>query len=47
VEDRGEPGRNDRFRIVITGPMGFAYDSANFTTNGGKLHSGNVQVHRR
>src|SRR5262249_44260939 len=47
VEDNGEPGRNDRFRIVITGPGGFAYDSADFALQGGLLESGNVQVHKK
>jgi VCBS repeat-containing protein len=47
VEDHGEPGRNDKFRIVITGPGGFAYDSADFAVLGGLLDSGNIQVHKR
>jgi VCBS repeat-containing protein/predicted outer membrane repeat protein len=47
VEDHGAPGRNDKFRIVIAGPQGFAYDSADFATMGGLLDSGNINVKRR
>jgi hypothetical protein len=47
VEDRGQPGRNDTFRIVITGPAGFFYDSADYTTVGGRLDTGNLQVHKK
>src|SRR5262249_1179431 len=48
VEDRGEPGvRTDRFRIQITGPGGFSYDSLDFATLAGLLDSGNIQVHKQ
>jgi VCBS repeat-containing protein len=47
VEDNGEPGRNDKFRIVLTGPGGFAYDSLDLALLGGLLDSGNIQVHKK
>jgi CSLREA domain-containing protein len=47
VEDHGEPGRKDTFRIILTGPGGFAYDSLDFALLGGLLDSGNIQVKRR
>jgi hypothetical protein len=48
VEDRREPGRGaDKFRIVITGPGGFAYDSLDFASAAGVIEAGNIQVHRR
>jgi VCBS repeat-containing protein len=47
VEDNGEPGRNDKFRIVLTGPRGFAYDSLDYALLGGLLDSGNIQVHKK
>src|SRR5262249_16598166 len=48
VEDNGEPGVNhDKFRIVITGPGGFAYDSLDYALLGGLLDSGNIQVHKK
>lgn len=48
VEDNGEPGSLvDRFRIEISGPGGFHYDSNDFATRGGLLdRGGNIQVHR-
>ena len=48
VEDNGEPGAGrDRFRIEITGPSGFTYDSSRLATKGGLLDKGgNIQVHR-
>lgn len=42
VEDRSA---GDRFRIVIGGPAGFAYDSIDFASAAGLLESGNVQAH--
>jgi uncharacterized delta-60 repeat protein len=48
VEDRGEPGVGaDRFRIRITGPGGFSYDSNDFSPRGGLLDEGNIQVHKK
>jgi predicted outer membrane repeat protein/VCBS repeat-containing protein len=47
VEDHGEPGRNDKLRIVVTGPGGFAYDSLDFALLGGLLDSGNVRVKKK
>lgn len=46
VSDHGESGRNDTFRIVITGPNGFAYDSSEFTDND-RLDGGNIQIHKK
>jgi VCBS repeat-containing protein len=46
LADRGEPGREDTFRIVITGPQLFSYDSNTFDLDG-LLDSGNLQVHRK
>ena len=49
VEDNGEPGGGvDRFRILISGPSGFAaYDSSLVATKGGLLdQSGNIQIHK-
>jgi VCBS repeat-containing protein len=46
LDDRGEPGRGDSFRIVITGPDGFLYDSSAYDADG-LLDSGNLQVHRK
>jgi len=47
VEDRGEPGTGvDKFRIRITGPAGFSYDSSLYATSGGLLDGGNIQVHK-
>src|SRR5262249_23614169 len=47
VEDNAEPGAGvDRFRIRITAPGGFAYDSNSYATRGGLLDKGgNIQVH--
>ena len=45
VEDNGEPGRNDKFRVQITGPQGYFYDSALYALNLGLLDTGNIQVH--
>ena len=47
LEDNGEPGRNDKFHIVLTGPGGFAYDSLDFALLGDLLDSGNIQVHKK
>jgi VCBS repeat-containing protein len=48
VADRGEPGvGKDTFRIRITGPGGFTYDSADYAPLGGVLDSGNLQVHKK
>jgi VCBS repeat-containing protein len=47
VEDNGEPGRGDKFRIVLTGPGDFAYDSLDYAILGGVLDSGNIQVHKK
>jgi hypothetical protein len=44
--DPGESGRNDTFRIVITGPDGFICDSAEYDADG-RLDSGNLQVHKK
>ena len=48
VEDNGEPGAGvDKFRIQISGPGGFGYDSNNFATKGGLLDKGgNIQIHK-
>jgi len=48
VEDHGEPGAGrDRFRIQITGPGGFNYDSARLASKGGLLDKGgNIQIHK-
>jgi VCBS repeat-containing protein len=43
VHDRGSPGRGrDSYRIQITGPGGFSYDSLD-----GVLTAGNIKVHRK
>ena len=47
VQDNGEPDRNDRFRIVLSGPGDFAYDSLDYALLGGLLDSGNIQVHKK
>jgi hypothetical protein len=47
AEDNGEPGRSDKFRIVLTGPGGFSYDSLDYALLGGLLDSGNIQVHKK
>jgi VCBS repeat-containing protein len=48
VEDNGEPGGGrDRFRIQISGPDGFGYDSLDYATLGGRLdRAGNIQIHK-
>src|SRR5262249_20859030 len=47
VEDNGEPGGGtDKFRIQISGPDGFDYDSLDYATLGGLLdRGGNIQIH--
>lgn len=48
LEDHGEPGTGaDKFRILISGPAGFQYDSLDFASAAGLLEGGNLQVHRR
>jgi VCBS repeat-containing protein len=46
LDDHGQPGRGDSFRIVITGPGGFVYDSSDYDA-AGLLDAGNLQVHRK
>lgn len=48
IEDRAEPGaRIDKFRITITGPGGFHYDSNDHASLGGLLdRGGNIQIHK-
>jgi VCBS repeat-containing protein len=46
LDDRGEPGRKDSFRIVISGPGGFLFDSSDFDADG-RLWLGNLQVHKK
>jgi hypothetical protein len=47
IEDRLEPGIGaDKFRIKISGLVGFSYDSDRSSTSGGLLESGNIQVHK-
>jgi hypothetical protein len=41
VKDKGEPGKNDTFKIQITGPGSFVYDICSL------LKTGNVQVQKR
>jgi VCBS repeat-containing protein len=46
VEDLAEPGvGHDTFRIQITGPHGYDYDSLDYAVNLGVLDGGNIQVH--
>jgi VCBS repeat-containing protein len=48
VEDLGEPGvGHDTFRIQITGPHGYDYDSLDYAGNLGILDGGNIQVRQR
>ncbi|HKB00735.1 MAG TPA: Ig-like domain-containing protein, partial [Gemmataceae bacterium] len=48
AEDLGEPGAGlDKFRIMITGPAGFQYDSIDFAVAEGVLSQGNLQVKKR
>ena len=48
VSDLANPGRGaDKFRILITGPDGFSYDSLNYASAEGLLDSGNIRVRRR
>ena len=48
IEDWAEPGaQKDKFRITISGPGGFNYDSAQVATKGGILdQGGNIQIHK-
>jgi VCBS repeat-containing protein len=46
LADRGEPARRDSFRIVVTGPDEFLYDSSAHDAEG-LFESGNVQVHKK
>ena len=48
VSDLRDPGRNhDTFRILISGPNGFAYDSLTHALNNGILDSGNIKVRKK
>jgi VCBS repeat-containing protein len=48
VQDLGEPGvGHDTFRIQITGPHGYDFDSLDYAVNLGVLDGGNVQVRQR
>jgi VCBS repeat-containing protein len=48
VDDLGEPGRGrDKFRVQITGPAGFEYDSFDYSMRLGLIDGGNFQVRRR
>jgi hypothetical protein len=48
VDDLAEPGAQvDKFRIEISGPDGFSYDSKAKATRGGILdQGGNIQIHK-
>ena len=48
VGDGGEPGRgSDTFRIEISGPATYRYDSNAYAIFGGKLDKGgNIQIHK-
>ncbi|MCI0379173.1 MAG: Ig-like domain-containing protein [Gemmataceae bacterium] len=48
IEDNGEGVRSeDKFRILITGPDGFQYDSIDWASAAGIVEGGNIQIHRR
>lgn len=53
--DYGEPGRDDRIKVTVTGPGGFSYSADNFDssktcdageTHCGDLDGGNFQLHK-
>jgi len=48
VEDHGGPGHGgDKFRILLSGPGGFAYDSLDWASAAGVIEAGNVKVRRK
>jgi hypothetical protein len=47
LEDRAEPGVGaDKFHLQVSGPNGFAYDSAGSGDGDGVLTGGNIQIHK-
>ena len=47
LEDRGEPGTGaDKFHLQVSGPNGFAYDSAPEDQENKILVGGNIQIHK-
>ena len=46
AEDKSSSGRNDRFRILITGPDGFRYDSGS-GSGGDRIDRGNIVIAKR